>query len=885
MGKEKGLEFRKLDLHIHTPASKCFKGTCTPEAIVTTAIHEGLDGIAITDHNTAAWIDKIQDAAKSTNLVVFPGVEISCTGGKQGIHIIGIFDPEKKSKKIEEVLNRVGIPSEEYGNETCISKMSPEEVIEEIYNLGGLSVLAHANSSHGVISDMGGESRINTIQSKALYSIECTDRTNQEKIDKRTRVIDLLSGSIPEYKRNLAIYEASDNLLSDGSGKHGLEGIGKRYTLFKMEKINLDSLRQCFIDPGVRICFSDEVKEKHYPKIEHIRIDSGFLQGQEIYFHEGVTSILGAKGTGKSLLIEFMRFVLNQESKNPQIYDDHISKLRNRLGDFGSVAISVLDENGEELKITRKFKEIDNSPYGSDVPFDPSQSFPVLFLSQNEIIKIAENESEQLKFIDNFFDFNNYRNELNSLEKELIKLDRDMAERLRAFKDFDHLNREIETLKIQLKGIDDSLKNPIFEKYSLLENKDRTINSQKSYLLELKESISSFKNQISKKKSPPLPENLAKDPILNRLNSIANSLQDLIASQLEALTKSIHDNLDKTTTDEKLWEKQYLDGKKEYEGYIQKVGGDYKALALARQRLSKKIDEMSIELHQLTKYKEEIREISSFREKYLDRIQVVINHYTDERKKRCEKFQTCSNGKLKLEILGQSNKDKFYESMLSLKRGSYLKDDEIDEITSTINPREFVLSLLRYEATGESKYLKPLAEKSGIEIKRMKILADFLISSIQFEDLLSLQYKAQPEDRPQILYDIGSENYQPLSSVSVGQKCTAMLIMALSDGVMPVVIDQPEDSLDIRSIWSDVCQKVREGKERRQFIFTTHNSSLAVASDTDCYLILEGDSISGKIVHVGSMDHDPVNNEVLLYLEGGRETYDLKYRKYRLGLR
>ena len=107
-----------------------------------------------------------------------------------------------------------------------------------------------------------------------------------------------------------------------------------------------------------------------------------------------------------------------------------------------------------------------------------------------------------------------------------------------------------------------------------------------------------------------------------------------------------------------------------------------------------------------------------------------------------------------------------------------------------------------------------------------------------------------------------------------------MLLMALSDGAMPIVIDQPEDSLDIRSIWDDVCKKLRAGKEKRQFIFTTHNSSLAVASDTDCFLILEGSATHGKVVHVGAMDHSPVSDEVVKYLEGGSATYLLKFDKY-----
>jgi hypothetical protein len=77
-----------------------------------------------------------------------------------------------------------------------------------------------------------------------------------------------------------------------------------------------------------------------------------------------------------------------------------------------------------------------------------------------------------------------------------------------------------------------------------------------------------------------------------------------------------------------------------------------------------------------------------------------------------------------------------------------------------------------------------------------------------------------------------------------------------------------------------MCLKLRTGKEKRQFIFTTHNSSLAVASDTDCFVIIEGAATKGEVIFSGSMDHQPISREVLQYLEGGKETYKLKYAKY-----
>ncbi|MBU0515443.1 MAG: PHP domain-containing protein, partial [Proteobacteria bacterium] len=60
----RGLRLVKADLHVHTPASSCFRGEITPEDLVESAVSAGLEALAITDHNTGAWIDQIKDAAR-----------------------------------------------------------------------------------------------------------------------------------------------------------------------------------------------------------------------------------------------------------------------------------------------------------------------------------------------------------------------------------------------------------------------------------------------------------------------------------------------------------------------------------------------------------------------------------------------------------------------------------------------------------------------------------------------------------------------------------------------------------------------------------------------------------------------------------------------------
>ena len=148
-----GLHFKKLDLHVHTPASEDFQGDVAPSDFVQEALRQGLDGIAITDHNTGAWIDQVKTAAEGTELVVFPGAEITCMGGEKNIHIIALFDPSKDSEYVNAVLANLKIKPDQLGKRETLVKMTPIEVIDVVQEVwDGVAVLAHANSTSGVLS-------------------------------------------------------------------------------------------------------------------------------------------------------------------------------------------------------------------------------------------------------------------------------------------------------------------------------------------------------------------------------------------------------------------------------------------------------------------------------------------------------------------------------------------------------------------------------------------------------------------------------------------------------------------------------------------------------------------------------------------------------------
>ena len=75
--------------------------------------------------------------------------------------------------------------------------------------------------------------------------------------------------------------------------------------------------------------------------------------------------------------------------------------------------------------------------------------------------------------------------------------------------------------------------------------------------------------------------------------------------------------------------------------------------------------------------------------------------------------------------------------------------------------------------------------------------------------------------------------WQLLEELSTGQKATAVLLLLLLESGAPLIVDQPEDDLDNRFITEGIVPRMREEKQRRQFIFSTHNANIPVLGDAE----------------------------------------------------
>src|SRR6476646_1145013 len=252
MSFTKGLKFKKFDLHLHTPASTDFNGNADAAGIVAAALQKGLAGIAVTDHQTADYVDGIKEAAAGKPLVVFPGVELLVHGGESGVRVLLLFDIDNDTQHVHQFLNTIKVYQKD-GKPDVAVEMTVGNICDalSVYDPSALVVLAHCHSSKGVTGEIKGEVRTQIFQTfrRNIVGAEAneSDFTNPEKKRLHKRVVDIFDGTDPNYhRRRLGVYQSSD--------AHSIADIGSSFTYFKVDDaITIEDIRQSLLDRDTRI--------------------------------------------------------------------------------------------------------------------------------------------------------------------------------------------------------------------------------------------------------------------------------------------------------------------------------------------------------------------------------------------------------------------------------------------------------------------------------------------------------------------------------------------------------------------------------------------------------------------------------------------------------
>lgn len=917
----RGLRWYKCDLHLHTTVSECFRDkTITAEQWVQKCLDEGLHCVAVTDHNTGDGIDEIKTAAEG-KIVVFPGVEVTCGDSKQ--HIIIIFDPSKNSSYVNEFLTYIGIFEEDRAKESTSTNLNIFEVAEKANERGGLAIAAHIDQFAG-LSPLSHENKEAVCLDKNIFGVQVVhDFLYQSSLpseEELQRLFDDLYNQVgieiwkpwiktaQFYKEKpIAKLTFSDNPAADKDPKHGLYGIGSRFSWIKMDEvITIDSLKQALLMPDVRIIndfdFIEDTKFNSDTYIKDLEISNTIYNignPNIINFNPQLTTIIGGRGTGKSGVLRLMRNTLNMIddlNKHEDILRDHSEFCSKNSGDLGvftdhtntrmnivvgeSKYILNFEFNSgvPKYELTVEYSNGETSEIPSDEIAEFLERLNINLFSQKQIYDISRRSDALRNFIDSSIPelevrkqtlknlVNNYNNNLFNI----VELEKSLSKK--SSLDVTLKELEIENEKINVPEVIEILDND--NKFTEENDRFRLLIQSVDIKIEtLRNVLNSNIDFLNKEQFRAEYE--------EDINVINSNIEGFLTSHNDLLLREIKSLEDfketfRYTLNTSKWADNFEEHKQKLE-VKQREQGDINQLLTMRKQIT---EEIQVIKNLLVELKEVETKISNLKKDNQEKIQSILGNRRDIRNLR----HSFINNVLKDNHLLRGDVKAFrdfkqYEQILRehlLKPTGFDSDfEKIIEFIKEGNTPQKLKELVNI--------IKDMCNSGvnsiGLSGKFVKVLQTLEKHKIESLEILL------PEDEVVMLYKVSeTANFRPLSNASAGQKTSAILTLILSTGDSPLILDQPEDDLDNALIYSLIVDRIIKSKNNRQIIIVTHNANIPVNADSDLVNVMDSDELTFNPKNFGSIDQHVIKESICSIMEGGIHAFKSRAVKYDLKL-
>jgi len=874
---DNGSRFWKVDLHLHSPASHFdFKNKDINEyEYVKKLIDFGYDMVAITDHATGEWIDKLKTAAKAFKnrgkgkIVILPGVEVTVNG----IHLLIIFPEDKCTKDIDHFLSKIDIPPDVRGRDISHTTKSLVDVIDIAHELDGSVIGAHAHSNSGAVNGLSGQPRLDVLSRIDALEIK-VDQENPDKTIKYVRE-DLGFSSMPFVR---------------GSDAHDIDNLAVVPMWLRMGFCGFDALTQIKMEPYLRIKFH-EPDDLLYPAILGLSTSGGIFKGTTFVFNENFNIIIGPRASGKSALIDLIRWSLDIKSLDPDgeknlahrivcfLEGGHTVRLYVRGKDKRYYIIErTLDYNKDShgkisfiqkpriLEIIEDCNEIiESNKCLSDV-------FELEVFGQGEVLELTKRAENQLKLIDEYIGASNLKSEEQSLLKELCDNSTCIVE---LKEKIEQLNQELENrepLEKRKKYLEEHLEHEIFKTHEFWQREKTFLEDVKNILNQWEEVVNSQDYYLPELNDWDI-KNTPNPPTIDKAKNILNTTKDQLINykikQKEILDNSLIE-LQKLIVP---WEQKFKIADDNYHNKLQELGfTNYKSLANELTKIKTKISTLNSKTLPLrNKYLEEYKCLQKERAELLEKLKHIRKQLSNKRKELAERL-TNELENIKIEISEAANKETYFSFLEQLYAGSGISNriEQLQKISNTISPQELAKLII-------DRNIEEIIKLTSVTEKT----AEKIVNYPSFERILELETIAL-DDNPRImLKKVDEYDYTELESLSYGEKCSAILSIALLNKGKPLIIDQPEDEVDYNFVSNDIVGSICKMKDTRQLFFSTYNANIPVLGDAD--LVFKLTKCPGQIlckVEAQGAIEEPDIIKHLMMLEGGPEAFKKRSKKY-----
>jgi len=832
----------------------------------------GIEAIAVTDHYRIRHSLTLMAAAREAGLIVFPGFEAVT---KDGVQFLCLMDVTTKTDLVQARINDCGIHDE--SELSPIGKYDAREFLEEARKWNALSIAAHvAAEGGGLLRMLKGQARANAWTDANLIACSLPSSADDAPSDLRA----ILQNKDLSYQRahHIAIVNCQD--VSDPS----CVGAGGTSCWIKMSDPSAEGLRQAFLDPSSRIRLdSDPVYDAHAELVAMTWESEGFLRNCGIHFNENLNVLIGGRGTGKSTIIESLRYVLQLEPHSDRARKDHENTVKHVLKTGTKICLMVRSHHpAKRTYVIERMvpgTAIVRDALGSILPLSPADILPHIELfGQHEIADLTHSPEKLTRLLGRFIQADPTLEQSKSDAIENLEHSREQMALV---------HRRIQQLQdelAKLPAFEESLKR--YQEAGVEERlKEQTLLIREEGILRLAaERVQAARGAVKRLRGPLRFDRMSfSESALQELpaKAILSEL-DLALQHLEGTATAVMSQLEAAL----LYAEQSVVGvRMRWETRQQEVQDEY-AKAL-RELHKERIDgdefvQIRRQIERMQPLKEQLAEslvaqetLSRERRRLLVDWSAVRHKEFDRIRKAAKKVNKRLEGLIRVHVAQNGDR----EPLVTLLRQV---GDRLSETADALKQQadlsltEFVESCRMGGDVLVEKYSLPPSQASRIAHADPALLLQ--LEELDLATTTRLELNVAPHGQAPV--------WKALDNLSTGQKATAVLLLLLLESDTPLVADQPEDDLDNRFITEGIVPRVREEKCRRQFILATHNANIPVLGDAELIIGLSaaGEADEGytevRGEHVGSIDSGSVRNLVHTVLEGGREAFETRRLKY-----
>lgn len=865
--------FYLCDLQVHTPADRQQRygdaGGREPNREFARRLIEahakmGVEVIAVTDHNRLDWYPLLREAGDEIGVAVFPGLEFSVSR----CHILTLWDRTDEGYELAKLFlaqlwDPGTSPFEPNGDPRVVSKGQVRQVVERAATDFKALVLApHATMKKiGFFAAGVCSNRAEVIGTALIAGYDVWGDTGA----------DVLKNPASEFSTGKPSWFISGDVRS-------FDDIGKRAVYLKMGPVpTLEGLRQAFLVPETRIRFPGSLRSDlsavagavfmddptpSWARIERLVVTGGFHDSLDVAFGPGLNALIGGKGTGKSTLIEILRYVLhagdpldNEAAENRKHNFRANAEARVAFaGDADAEHYDVLRSGGSDpAKLMR---------HGVDLGLEVGRRVTVRVFGQRELQSLAQKNEVLRDFVaveagrqweEALAEEAAQMQTIRELSSEMLALENQLAS-------LGDDEQELIDLRDRIAQADTKGAAALVTQSAALTSARTDMTTVLAWPTTVSEAVGNLRDTLP---APVVPELVA-----NReaVGSALGALSDAVTEVTTTLDAAVEHVKRVFAAEAPLWDEQHASARAEIERNLADAGlEDPQELGQMQER----VRQLETKLAGLPAKRTKYAGCNTERASALQKLAEARRLKSRLIEGAAEGLSTRIGTRVRVRVEPLADVSRLARALETAVKGQSVKTEQLKAIANKHSPTA-VASAIRQGATSVEKLGCSAATAS-----KLSALAPEQVRSIEevdTPDLIIIEVNlAGTADDP---------SWQDVVNVSPGQRAMALLALALAGGTEPLVIDQPEDDLDNRYIYDEVVKVLAEVCQHRQVIVATHNANIPILGDAELILALDADGKRAQVLACGGLEDAQVTEWARRILEGGQDAFEARHRRY-----